>query len=264
MLEFLLPGVAEIGDGEKSNNGNGSVGLKECEGLKERVRGLRDLVEVKVDVEGEGGGDEGEGESGGKKEGENSSWVCPITSKQLGPGVKSVYIVPCGHVFCEEAIRQIKGDRCLQCNEPYTEENIIPILPTSEQDKQRLVTRARNLAEQGLTHSLKKAPGLKKRKKHAANGDANTNTNTADVDSIPATTTDSSSKPKQQQQQNGSTGIKHATTAMITARVLEEENEKKKRRKMGKVNENLDSLFTKRSGDGLIRDTNADFMSRAA
>jgi hypothetical protein len=28
--------------------------------------------------------------------------------------VKSVYLVPCGHVFAEEAIRQLKGDKCLQ------------------------------------------------------------------------------------------------------------------------------------------------------
>jgi hypothetical protein len=32
----------------------------------------------------------------------------------LGPSVKSVYLVPCGHVFAEEAIRQLKGDKCLQ------------------------------------------------------------------------------------------------------------------------------------------------------
>lgn len=41
-------------------------------------------------------------------------WICPITAKPLGPSVKSVYLVPCGHVFAEEAIRQLKGDKCLQ------------------------------------------------------------------------------------------------------------------------------------------------------
>jgi hypothetical protein len=28
--------------------------------------------------------------------------------------MKTVYLVPCGHVFAEEAIRQLKGEKCLQ------------------------------------------------------------------------------------------------------------------------------------------------------
>lgn len=51
-------------------------------------------------------------------------------------------------------------------------------------------------------------------------------------------------------------GIKNSATASLTARVLNEENEKKKKRKIN--NENIDSLFTKDKKDG----AKADFMTR--
>jgi hypothetical protein len=123
-----------------------------------------------------------------------------------------------------------------------------------------MIARGQKLAEQGLTHSLKKAPGSKKRKKHA------TTENTTDVPSGSTEKADTASAPKPKNQINTGTptpassgnGIKNASTASLAARVLEEENEKKKRRKMMGRNENLDSLFTKKD-DGK---KSADFMTR--
>lgn len=34
-------------------------------------------------------------------------WVCSVSRKELGPGVKSAYIVPCGHAFSESALKEI-------------------------------------------------------------------------------------------------------------------------------------------------------------
>lgn len=75
--------------------------------LQGRVKGLKDVVELKFEIDPE---------SESKKETESTGerWICPVTTKQLGPNVKSVYIVPCGHVFAEEAIREMKADQCLQ------------------------------------------------------------------------------------------------------------------------------------------------------
>lgn len=72
--------------------------------LQGRVKGLKDVVELKFEVDTESDATKGNGER----------WICPVTTKQLGPTVKSVYIVPCGHVFAEEAVREMKGDTCLQ------------------------------------------------------------------------------------------------------------------------------------------------------
>lgn len=103
VLQFLLPG----------DDGEGISSKADCEEiLCGRVKSLRDVIEVKFEVDTE----LAEHPSGrahaprGRQEG----WICPITAKPLGPNVKSVYLVPCGHVFAEEAIRQLKGDKCLQ------------------------------------------------------------------------------------------------------------------------------------------------------
>ncbi|KAJ5358744.1 uncharacterized protein N7496_011157 [Penicillium cataractarum] len=237
VLQFLLPG----------DDGEGISSKSDCEEvLCGRVKGLRDVVELHFEIDtelSEHPSDRANAHRHQRREG----WICPITAKPLGPSVKSVYLVPCGHVFAEEAIRQLKGDKCLQCNESYTEDNIIPILPTKEADKERLMARGAKLAEQGLTHSLKKAPGSKKRKKHAESSTDAPNSTAA------VATSTSASKS------NGAgNGIKNSATASLTARVLNEENEKKKKRKMMGHNENLDSLFTKDKKDGAKR----DFMTR--
>ncbi|KAL4893377.1 DUF602-domain-containing protein [Aspergillus ambiguus] len=245
ILKFLLPG----------DDADDISSKADCEEiLCGRVKGLRDVVELKFEIDTE------RGEHPSHKLDKREAWICPVTAKQLVPNVKSVYLVPCGHVFSEEAIRQLKADKCLQCNEPYAEENVIPILPAKDADKQSLIARGQKLAEQGLTHSLKKAPGAKKRKKHA-NGDSTAN---AETD---APASKEKEREKQSSRSNTSTptpaasrGIKNAATAMLTARVLEEENERKKRRKMMGLNENLDSLFKKESKDGTMKNT--DFMTR--
>ena len=77
--------------------------------LEGRVRSLKDVVEIKFQSE------EGEGaEKSGRASPKGPKWVCPITNKALGPGVKAVYLVPCGHAFLESAIREVSGENCLQ------------------------------------------------------------------------------------------------------------------------------------------------------
>ncbi|KAL4808475.1 DUF602 domain protein [Aspergillus unguis] len=246
ILKFLLPGEEVEGISSKAD----------CEEiLAGRVKGLRDVVELKFEIDTEREGQQGRNGNGDKKEG----WICPVTAKQLGPNVKAVYLVPCGHVFSEEAVRQLKGEKCLQCDEQYTAENVIPILPTKEDDKKNLISRSQRLAEQGLTHSLKKAPGSKKRKNKgtgdetkAVNGDSAKPKDT----SAAATSRSNTSTPTP----TAPNGIKNAATAMLTARVLEEENEKKKRRKLMGASDNISSLFTKENKDGKYKNT--DFMTR--
>ena len=87
VLDHLLSAVQEDKKGLESRG----------EAFKDRLRSLRDLVEVKFHVEAEG-----------------RTWVCPVTGKILGPGVKAAYIVPCGHAFSESAMKEMPGEACLQ------------------------------------------------------------------------------------------------------------------------------------------------------
>ena len=247
ILEQLLP---------KDNDVPASI-IKEKENvLQGRVKGLRDVVEVKFTV---------------TKEGKDEKKICPITSKELGPTTKAVYLVPCGHAFSEVAIREVAGDTCVECNEAYTSENIIPILPLAKEDIERLAARAAKLKETGLTHSLKKAPGGKKRKKHAEADAAPAEARATAANGAPEGL---SEKVKSRLAENGATtpqsrsgtstpvpsGIKNAATASLTSRVLEEQEERNKRRKLG-LNDNLKSLFSS-TGYNAQEQKGGDFMTR--
>ncbi|KAI6249601.1 Replication termination factor 2 [Erysiphe necator] len=211
ILEKLIPN-------ERENDGTDI--------LQGRITSLKDVVEVHFTL---------------IKEGEEERRVCSLTSKELGPHTKAVYLVPCGHTFSETAIREVRGDRCIQCNEEYTSENIINILPSTTDEINKLSMRMSKLRQAGLTHSLKKMPGSKKRKKKI---NAATNTNK---------TTENSSV-------SISYGIKNVNTASITSKVLEEQEERNKRRKII-MNENLKSLFTSKSCSAQTKN-NDDFMTR--
>lgn len=200
------------------------------ESFKDRLRSLKDIVEVKFHLEVE-----------------SRKWTCPVTNKTLGPGTKAVYIVPCGHAFAESLMATVPGETCLQCNESYQKEHIIPILPTSQADKDRLTERLDKLRSTGLTHSLKKlskeGKGSKKRKL---------------VGPLPGVGTDNGVVPAPADVAVSKSGIKNKDTAALTAKVLKEQDERNIRRKMA-GNQNVDSLFTK--GEDM-HSKQTDFMTR--
>ena len=77
---------------------------KRGEAFKDRLRGLRDVVEVRFHTEGEGG---------------SQRWICPVTGKVLGPGTRAAYLVPCGHAFADSVFREMPGNVCLQVCSVY-------------------------------------------------------------------------------------------------------------------------------------------------
>lgn len=240
VIEYLLPSEDVHENAPKSDREEVTGG---------RIKGLRDIVEVKFEVQKDTGN-------------EAPRRICPITSKELGPHTKAVYLVPCGHAFSESALKEITQSKlsekdaegketveerlCLSCNEPYKTENIIPILPSTKEDTTRLSDRALKLKELGLMHSLRKAPGgSKKRKKYGAESSAPelVNVSAKSGTSMPSAV---------------SGGIKNSATASLTAKVLQEQDERSKRRKLG-LNDNLKSLFLDKKSATPKGD---DFMTR--
>ncbi len=143
---------------------------------------------------------------------------------------------------------------------------MIPILPTASTDIARLALRMKTLQEKGLTHSLKKASGGgKKRKKHAeANATESTTVReVADTKQQDARTESVAMKPPRTTAAAAApvtVGIKNASTASLTAKVLGEQEERNKRRRMEK-NENLESLFSSRDQTKPVGKS-SDFMTR--
>ncbi|KAI4218441.1 MAG: hypothetical protein LQ349_008717 [Xanthoria aureola] len=204
------------------------------------IKSLRDIVEVRFRIEEEEEEEEGKEDSATRSN--ELRLVCPVTGKRLGPGVKAVYLAPCGHAFAETAVREMPGEQCLECNEPYSTENVIPILPVSPTDKDRLRDRLSKLQSDGLTHSLKKAPGSSKKRKQTQ-----PNKKPEAADKIDGVAAPGLLPSKESRFETPSDAIRNEDTAALTAKVLAEQEDRNKRRKTA-PNENLKGLFSSSNG----------------
>jgi hypothetical protein len=254
IIEYLLKDDADREKDEMRKVGDVRVdgAYADLAAFGERVKGLKDVVEVQFEIAPASDSD-GETKARGEK------WSCPITGRALGPGAKAVYLVPCGHAFAGSVVKEVAGSVCLTCNEAYAENDVIPILPTVPTDLARLNLRLRTLKEKGLTHALKKAPGGKKRKKGAekeTNGHATSGDSKVDSKSKSSSDEDkATSKPA-----DNDTGIKNSATASLTRKVMLEQEARNKRRKMGQ-NDNVKSLFNSSDNKPALGNS-ADYMTR--
>ncbi|KAI5459647.1 Rtf2 RING-finger-domain-containing protein [Mariannaea sp. PMI_226] len=170
------------------------------------IKSLRDVAKLKVS-------------KNGKK------WVCPISMKELGPSVKAVYLIPCGHVFAEVAIKEIQDKVCPECAAEYSPKNIITVLATTKEDLDQLESRIQDLRSQGLTHTLKKDKSEKKKKRK--NDDVKEEEKNAKGERSNGET-----KPNKKSEDSRISGINNSLAASLTAKVLAEQDERNKRRKI--------------------------------
>lgn len=227
VLEFLVEGLRKE-DAETATQG--------------AIKTLKDVVEVKFQT----------------ADGAAGSWRCPVTNDPLGPGSRAVYLIPCGHAFCESGVKEVSGERCVTCDTEYVANDVIPIIPTIETDIARLKLRMNTLQEKGLTHSLKKASGGgKKRKKRdeaidLSNGDAAIVAEAVTVRDVDHEIVHDDLKAGK----NGTSGINNSSTASLTAKVVQEGAKKRK-----VENNNVRSLFSKTSSANSMGKS-TDFMTR--
>lgn len=171
-----------------------------------------------------------------------------------------------------------------QCNEPYAENDIIPIIPSLPTDLARLNLRAKRLRESGLTHALKKAPGAGKKRKqkhHADKEEKEEENGSQSLENGNTAVKRSASDEEENGNGNGngkeakteetktnektaapppSVGIKNASTASLTRKVLAEQEHLNKRRKLAQ-NDNVNSLFNKSNSKPSMANS-ADYMTR--
>lgn len=250
ILEFLISGSV--------NNG---VSAEEAEKVTlGAIKSLKDVVEVKFEIETEA------------KDGSAEVWKCPITAAKLGPGSKAVYLVPCGHAFSGIAIKEVlaaaaataseEAEKCLECDEGFAPNDVIPILPIREEDIARLQIRSKRLREKGLTHSLKKAAKEKKDKKRKKGVVEETNTYGEEVPELVHVkgTSDPSSTPRTDTPDpTDKSKINNTSTASLTAKVMAEQAMRNKKRRL--ENDNLKTLFSSRD-PSKPHGRSGDFMTR--
>lgn len=123
--------------------------------------------------------------------------------------------------------------------------------------------RVKTLKEKGLSHALKKAPGSKKRKKNAekeTNGETTENGTKVSDEEKNSLNQDKKKENKEKPAPTANNGIKNASTASLTRKVLEEQEERNKRRKLAQ-NDNVNSLFNKSDSKPKLGNS-ADYMTR--
>ncbi|KAK2597752.1 hypothetical protein N8I77_012516 [Diaporthe amygdali] len=215
--ESILKGLVPSGDDEaEEEKANGNDMTFASTGIKS----LRDIVRLKFKRY----------KPAGTKEKE--IWACPVSLKELGPSTKAVYIVPCGHVFAEVAIKEITDQEhnCPECSEPFEEQDVLPILPTEEADLVKMTKRMEDLRAKGLTHSKKKDKSEKKKKRKAGEKD-DEGSNGVKIGG--AENGRPAKAPKSSK--NDAPSINNPMAATLTARVLAEQAERDKRRKLASV-----------------------------
>ncbi|RDA95463.1 hypothetical protein CP533_5403 [Ophiocordyceps camponoti-saundersi (nom. inval.)] len=156
----------------------------------------------------------------------SGKWACPISMKEMGPATKAVYLIPCGHVFAEVAIAEIQAETCPECETGFDRDNVIVLLPSAEKDTQRQERRLEDLRAKGLSHSLKKDKSDKKYKKKRKGEESR---EIADAEDAQART---GSKRPREEGDSRIKGINNPIAASLAAKVLAEQDEKQKRRKV--------------------------------
>jgi hypothetical protein len=218
VLQCLLPSDAPLPETQTKEFARTGI-----DSVRDVVKLKFCLRNVKADIEGH--------------EVEQERRVCPVSMKELGAATKAVYLVPCGHVFAEVAMRETTATKsspsqpelqCPECSEAFLSRDVIPILSVDEAELEKLAQRVAELKTAGLAHSLKKDKNgdkKKQKKRKAAEFDGGADAN---VES-----TAGSTKETMDNRDGGiSSRINNPMTASLTARVLAEQEERSKRKKM--------------------------------
>ena len=215
--ESILKGLVPSHDGEaEEEQANGNDMTFASTG----IRSLRDIVRLRFKRY----------KPAGSKEKE--IWACPVSLKELGPATRAVYIVPCGHVFAEVAIKEITDQEhnCPECSEPFEAQDVVPVLPTEEADLEKVTKRMEDLRARGLTHSKKKDKSERKKKRKAGEKEDD-GTNGAKMGDA-----ENGRPPKAQKAtKNDAHSINNPMAATLTARVMAEQAERDKRRRVASV-----------------------------
>jgi hypothetical protein len=231
VLRCLMPGPdTEDGPDEGQGQGQGQQSQEAVEFARSGIRSLKDVVKLRFTIR--------------KDERRGEIRTCPLSMRELGAATRAVFVVPCGHVFSELAVKELlaaeesektdeKTSRCPECSEAFNLRDMVPILPTDEPDIERCVTRLDELRALGLTHNLKKdkSAGGKKKKRKAAAEEEEAGGDALEVGKDPKGMAQREKKQKKDRD-DISSRINNSMTATLTAKVLAEQDKRNRQRKL--------------------------------
>lgn len=100
---------------------------------------------------------------------EAAQFVCPVTKKEMNGRSKFCFLLKCGCVVSEAALKSVNSDKCMVCNTPFKEEEVILINPVTKEElkiaSDRVLERNRKqLKKEKRKRALAdEEPGLKKK-----------------------------------------------------------------------------------------------------
>lgn len=203
--ESILKGLMPSVDTTKNNDDNDDEDSAVSQLASLGVKSLRDVARLNFTKNGD-------------------KWICPISMKEVGPATKSVYVVPCGHVFADLAMKEIQEKACPECGGEFQQDNVVVILPTTEKEVERLTKRIEDLRASGLTHTLKKDKTDKKNKKNKRKDDDTPREENGEPER--------KKNKKRKDVDSRISGINNSLAATLTAKVLAEQDEMNKRRRV--------------------------------
>ncbi|KAI0534322.1 Rtf2 RING-finger-domain-containing protein [Xylaria digitata] len=222
VLRCLMPsaGVNDSSDERQSQEA--------VEFARSGIRSLKDIVKLRFSIR--------------KDENRGEIRSCPLSMKELGAAIRAVYVVPCGHVFTEIVMKELlaaensspdaapeKTSHCPECSEVFLVRDMVPVLPIDESDVGKCAARIEELRALGLAHNLKKdkTAGGKKKRKAAEEEGGKSHENVMNGNKPVQ-------KDKKQKRDRGdiSSRINNSMTATLTAKVLADQDERNKQRKL--------------------------------
>ncbi|KAK9721541.1 Replication termination factor 2 [Basidiobolus ranarum] len=96
-----------------------------------------------------------------------SSFVCPVTMKEMNGKHKFCYLLTCGCVLSEQALKEVPTSNCLVCNQEYSSEDVIVLNPKGEDlERQNLLLETRKKIKKEKKKDKKKRDTTAESSKH--------------------------------------------------------------------------------------------------
>ncbi|KAL8622449.1 hypothetical protein ACOMHN_034114 [Nucella lapillus] len=105
----------------------------ECANSFAHLRGLKDVKELQL-TENPAAKEANTAEKGdGYIDMQLADYICPVSSFEMNGKYRFCYLWPCGCVFSERALKEIKTRNCHKCGQAFTENDLV-MLNGSEED----------------------------------------------------------------------------------------------------------------------------------
>ncbi|KAM9482239.1 replication termination factor 2 [Clarias gariepinus] len=127
------------------------------------IRGIKDVKELNLTDNPAWEGERRNAKGDCYEDMHCAMFICPVVGLEMNGKHKFCYLLTCGCVFSERALKEVKTEICHKCGDPFQEDDIV-MLNGSKEEQEKL--------QKAMEERRSKAKALKKSKKNKALGTA--------------------------------------------------------------------------------------------